>query len=297
MPKMGYIRPNSPPSMLRLFAFFVSTAVILSAAMRSPAWVDRPQATPYPVPIDAAAAHPVATADLAPNAMPQSDTLTAGVFPPNPAVLQGATRDLAELDVRLVTLAPGHGFRFPKDTADHLVIVHDGNIAFNLEPTAKTLGPGGTALFVSMFRPDIYNSGKTNASFYLFSFQSRSAPDSARYRQAPSGAVFIRDWPELEVKKTPKGESRAIFSQPTTWLKNINMHATTLNPGEISHPQHMHRAEEILLIRSGNVRMHIGNRYLPAKGGDLVFLPSGVPHDLENGTTGRTEYFALQWEP
>ena len=214
-----------------------------------------------------------------------ADTLTAGVFPPNATVVKGATRDLASLDIRLVTLPAGKSFHLANDAADHLIIIKDGNILLS----TKSLGPGGVGLFAATDKPVIHNTTKTGVSFYLFAFKSHSVPTAA-------GANFIRDWSDLEVKQTPKGESRAIFSQPTTWLKNINMHATTLNPGEISHPQHMHRAEEILLIRSGNVRMHIGNRYIPAKSGDLVFLPSGVPHDLENGHDGRTEYFALQWE-
>lgn len=221
------------------------------------------------------------------SAQANSDTLTAGVFPPEPTVLKGATRDLANLDIRLVTLTAGQSFRMPNDSADHLLIVKDGVI--DLGPIDKTLGPGGVGLFAAPDKPAIHNNTKTPVHFYLFAFKSHSGLKKA-------DAPFIHDWPELVMKPTPKGESRAIFNQPSTWLTNINMHATTLNPGEISHPQHMHRAEEILLIRSGNVRMHIANGYIPAKGGDLVFLPSGVPHDLENGNTGRTEYFALQWE-
>lgn len=224
-------------------------------------------------------------------AAPPSDTLTAGVFPPNPTVLKGATRDLADLDVRLITLQPGQTFDPIYDSTDHLIIVREGVIDLALDPPNRKLAAGGIALFAAPFNRTIIGAGHRSVSFYFFSFKSRSTADFSK-----TGSPFIRDWSALTVKKTPKGESRAIFSQPTTWLKNINMHATTLNPGEISHPQHMHRAEEILLIRSGNVRMHIGNGYIPANGGDLVFLPSGVPHDLENGNTGRTEYFALQWE-
>jgi quercetin dioxygenase-like cupin family protein len=235
-----------------------------------------------------------AAATLTGAAQSDTDTLTAGVFPPNATVLKGATRDLANLDIRLITLRASQSFHIPNDSADHLLIVKDG--AVNIEPTDKTLGPGGVGLFAGMSTPRLYNSGKTSARFYLFSFKSRTVPDYTRYKQAPSGSAFLEDWPALVVKPSPKGESRAIFSQPVTWLKNINMHATTLNPGEISHPQHMHRAEEILLLRSGNVRMHIAGGYIPAKGGDLVFLPSGVPHDLENGKAGKAEYFALQWE-
>jgi len=236
------------------------------------------------------AARPVATSTNLPPAAgpaaPRSDTLTAGVFPPRATVLKGATRDLASLDIRLINLPAGKSFRLANDSADHLIIIKDGNILLSTKP----LGPGGVGLFAATDKPVIHNTAKTLASFYLFAFKSRSGPKTTET------TPFLANWPDLVMKLTPKGESRAIFSQPTTWLKNINMHATTLNPGEISHPQHMHRAEEILLIRSGNVRMHIGNGYIPAKGGDLVFLPSGVPHDLENGNTGRTEYFALQWE-
>ena len=218
------------------------------------------------------------------SAAAQSDTLTAGVFPPEPIVLKGATRDLADLDIRLITLSAGRRFQPQNDSVDHLLIVKEGGMTI----AGKSLGPGGIGLYGSSIPPIL---AKINTTFYLLAFRSRSGPGHRVTTE------FIRDWPELSMKKTDKGESRAIFSQPTTWLKNLNMHATTLDPGQISHPQHIHRAEEIILLRSGQVRMHIGDRYIPANGGDLVFLPSGIPHNLENGNTGRTEYFALQWEP
>jgi quercetin dioxygenase-like cupin family protein len=225
------------------------------------------------------------------------DTLTATVFHvPTGASAQGrpmvdgATRDLSDLDVRLITLSPGRSFDFANDSADHLLIVREGTINIALDPPNRKLAAGGVALIPAGHKRTISCASHPNASFYLLAFKSRVGVDPNRV-----ATTFIRDWSDLVTKKTDKGESRAIFSQPTTWLKNINMHATTLNPGEISHPQHMHRAEEILLLRSGNVRMHIANGYIPAKGGDLVFLPSGVPHDLENGPDGRAEYFALQW--
>ena len=74
------------------------------------------------------------------------------------------------------------------------------------------------------------------------------------------------------------------------------MHATTLNPGEVSHLPHIHRSEEIILMRSGNVQRYINGKHYPATGGDIVFLSSGIPHALENKGSTRCEYFALQWE-
>ena len=101
----------------------------------------------------------------------------------------------------------------------------------------------------------------------------------------------------MPVQHTAKGETRQIFSQPTPWLSKIDLHATTLNPGESSHPPHIHRAEEIILMRSGHVQEYINGKHYPATEGDLIFLPSGNPHALENTGTERAEYFALQWQP
>jgi (S)-ureidoglycine aminohydrolase len=103
------------------------------------------------------------------------------------------------------------------------------------------------------------------------------------------------DWKDLAVKKTEKGESRQIFTRPTAWLGKMDMHATTLNAGEISHPPHVHRQEEIILLRKGDVQMQIGEGFYKASAGDLVFLSSGIPHALRNTGDGPCEYFALQW--
>jgi (S)-ureidoglycine aminohydrolase len=229
-----------------------------------------------------------------------ADTLTPTVFKiPATASAQGqpmvlgSTRDLSLLRVIVHTLKAGQSFAPPPgDSSDHLLIMKQGNLAFSSDTLHKTLGPGGIGLFAAGKRPSLRNTGRSKTVFYLFSFRSRQAstPDQAT-------AAIIIDWPDMVMKKTDKGESRQIFSCPTAWLNKIDMHATTLDPGQISHPQHMHRAEEIILLRSGHVRMHIANGYEKASAGDLVFLPSGVPHDLENGNTGRAEYFALQWMP
>jgi (S)-ureidoglycine aminohydrolase len=228
------------------------------------------------------------------------DTLTPTVFhvpaagsaQGQPMVL-GTTRDLSQLRLYVHTLRAGQSFTpSADDSCDHLLITKQGSLAFDIDSLPHTLGPGGIALFAAGKRLTLKNAGSNKTVFYLFSFRSRHTPNPDQVKTA-----IVIDWPDMVMKKTDKGESRQIFSCPTAWLSKIDMHATTLNPGQISHPQHMHRAEEIILLRSGHVRMHIADGYQNASAGDLVFLPSGVPHDLENGNTSRTEYFALQWMP
>lgn len=235
-----------------------------------------------------------------------ADTLTAGVsewdrarnhptkYGESRDLLNGATHDLSLLDVHAHTLYAGQSFSPPAESADHLLIIRDGNITVTIGAMHKVLGPGGVGLFAAGDIPLLLNTGTSNATCYLFSFRSNGRIDHGRAKRA--GGPLLLDWTELTMRTTDKGESRPIFSRPVAWLEKIDMHATTLNPGEISHPQHIHRAEEIILLRSGHVQEHIANGYQKLSGGDLVFLASGVPHNLENGPGDRCEYFALQWE-
>jgi (S)-ureidoglycine aminohydrolase len=206
-------------------------------------------------------------------------------------VLKGATHDLSLLDIRAITFNTGQTMSTSTDDADDLLIMKEGELTITGGGITKQLGPGGIALLPA---GQVYHTaykGTTAATWYLFRFVSRSAEDSSRTQQP-----LLLDWPEMTMKKTDKGESRQIFSQPTPWLSKIDMHATTLNPGEVSHLPHIHRSEEIILMRSGHVQMYINGQHYPATGGDLVFLASGNPHALENTGKERCEYFALQWQ-
>jgi len=257
----------------------------------------------------------VATTAAAQTGSPPGDTLTAQVAHwrnPKPAkkkahvdhhqpalsseLLKGSTRDLSLLDITSFTLDPGGSSPAAMDEADAdaLVIVKLGSLTVITPDTPKVLGPGGVALFAAGDRLRLTNTSTSPAICYLFLFQSRSPGNPGRARQA--GPPLLIDWHEMVMKRTDKGESRSIFNRPLSSLGRIDMHATTLNPGTVSHPPHVHRTEEIILLRSGNVREYIAGQYHTAAAGDLIFLPSGVPHAVENAGKTSCEYFALQWQ-
>jgi (S)-ureidoglycine aminohydrolase len=271
--------------------------VLVAAAS---AFITRPAVT-IPDPLSAALEVSVRNANL------QSDTLTAqvaewsklkvskGPVDDKREVLKGSTHDLSMLNIDAVTIDSGHSFHMALLQKDALVIVKEGSLTVTNDNTSKVLGPGGIALFPAGEKPGFMNMNQAPATYYVFYFQSRSAVNRERARQA--GPAFLIDWKEMVMKKTGKGESRQIFDRPVAWLGKIDMHATTLNAGEVSHPPHIHRAEEIILMRSGNSQMYIDGKYHKASAGDLVYLSSGVPHALENKSNERCEYFALQWLP
>jgi (S)-ureidoglycine aminohydrolase len=236
-----------------------------------------------------------------------ADTLTSGVSEWNKEkvtttsegssrqVLKGSTHDLSVLDVRAITLNPGSVAPLPNaGNFDRLLVAKEGSLTITSFGSPTSVGPGGVVLFSAIDSPSITNKSAKPATFYLFRFQPRLVEDSGRDRRAD--ATYTMDWPQMTVQKTPKGESRQILSRPASWLSKIDMHATTLKPGEVSHLPHIHRVEEIILMRSGHVQMYINGQHYPATDGDLVFLASGNPHALENTGTGNCTYFALQWE-
>ena len=105
----------------------------------------------------------------------------------------------------------------------------------------------------------------------------------------------MKDWNELQVKKTDKGESRPIFDRPSSMFPRFDVHATALNPGMSSHAPHTHRAEEVILMIKGNGEMLIGQTSHKAKAGDAILLRANIPHAFTNTGSVQCGYFAIQW--
>ena len=227
---------------------------------------------------------------------PKPDKKKDGPVQLSSELLKGPTRDLSLLDIHAFTLDPGGSSpAISQPETDALVIVKEGSLTIDIHDSAKVLGPGGVGLFAGGSYPRFTNTGTTAATWFVFLFRSWSPKSPDKPLQA--GPPLLIDWKDMVMKKTEKGESRQIFDRPLAWLSRIDMHATTLDPGQVSHPPHVHRTEELIIMRSGTVQEYIAGGYHKASAGDLIFLASGVPHAVENKGRERCEYFALQWRP
>src|ERR1700722_7595921 len=186
-------------------------------------------------------------------AMAQSDTLTAQVAPypgETGQVLKGSTHDLLLLDVRTLTIKSAIMLSGKPDTTDDLLIVKEGELDLTITDSSTSLGPGSVALIPAGI---LYSLEAKQSTYYRFRFRSRHLPVLLTTGQRP----FFLSWASMPVQQTAKGETRQIFSLPTPWLSRIDLHATTLNPGEVSHPPHTPRAEEIILMRTAHVQEYI----------------------------------------
>jgi (S)-ureidoglycine aminohydrolase len=209
-------------------------------------------------------------------------------------VLEGSTTSLSYFEVHTSTLEPGLASHPPHTHADfeELIIVKEGLIKITIGLVSKELGPGSVVFAMPDDEHGIENAGNKPATYYILKYKGRM-PNPERGKQA--GGSFMLNWNDLNTNNTGKGYRRNFFNRPTSQLAQFEMHTTALNADSVSHAPHTHVQEEIILILRGNVTMHIDGKLIPASPGDLVFLPSGIPHALLNTGKEQCEYFAFQW--
>jgi len=211
-------------------------------------------------------------------------------------ILEGSTPDLTLLEIHASTLEPGMAPHLPHSHADmeELLIVKEGTLKATINGVTSLLSPGSIALALPGDQHGFVNTGNSKATYYVLKFQSRSPMNGQRGRAG--GGSFTVNWDTLTVQPTDRGEKREVFDRSTALFRKMELHATTLDAGRVSHAPHIHRQEEIILLRSGDVEMQIGDKFYPASAGDLVFLSSGSLHALKNTGAGPCQYFALQWQ-
>lgn len=242
---------------------------------------------------------------MASSVMAQTDSLHAAVYSPRgkpqqmvnvtkQPILLGTTLDVKRFEVYTLTLAPGK--KYTSTAADskneQLIVVKDGSIKITVNDTAKTVGPGSLALILAGDKIGFENTSTQPVSWYVLNYQT-TMENIKRGRDA--GPSFLKDWNDLKVTKTTKGETRNVYDRPTSMFERFDVHATVLNNGFNSHDPHTHRAEELILMINGSSQFQIGQEKVQAKNGDAVLMASKVLHAAQNVGTAPCGYYAIQW--
>jgi quercetin dioxygenase-like cupin family protein len=102
-------------------------------------------------------------------------------------------------------------------------------------------------------------------------------------------------WNDLAVRKLEFGEIRDMFRSPTATLDELEIHATTLNPGQRPHPPHQHPYEEMLLLREGTLEAMVNDRVIPLTAGSVLFLAPNDMHGWQNKGESPASYYIITW--
>lgn len=120
-------------------------------------------------------------------------------------------------------------------------------------------------------------------------------PPMADSPSSPPLASAIFDWTQLPVVATPVGVRRAIFDATTRTMRNLECHATTLNPGETAHPPHRHPDEELVIVKDGTLDVTIEGSTTPAPTGSVVFFRSQDLHGMRNPGPASATYHVIRF--
>jgi XRE family transcriptional regulator, regulator of sulfur utilization len=130
----------------------------------------------------------------------------------------------------------------------------------------------------------------------IASFLTLAGVSAVRLAAAPDvmGSTIF-DWNDMKPTPNTHGEVRSVVRRPTATLDELEIHITTLNPGESSHAPHQHPNEELVIVRQGTVES-LNNGQLKRVGpGSIIFQASNQLHSLKNVGTEPAIYHVVNW--
>ena len=104
-------------------------------------------------------------------------------------------------------------------------------------------------------------------------------------------------WDKLTVTPTKVGARRAVCAAPTPNLAELEIHITTLNPGEEPHPPHQHPEEELMIIKEGTLAAQQGQTTNLVTAGGIIFEAANELHGLRNIGTNPATYYVIKIVP
>lgn len=238
-------------------------------------------------------------------AIAQTNTLRSGVYSvgkienisvgvEKQAIVKGETLDLKTLDIYTITLNTGKTYTpSVNNNLEQLIVIKTGTVQLKLKDTTQTIGPGSIALVLAGDQISFKNLTDKPVTWFVLNYRSVNPVNVQRGHDA--GPSFIKNWNELKVNRSVKGESRSLFDRPTSMFERFEVHATALNPGYASHDPHTHRVEEIILMLNGDVSETIAQDKLNAHAGDCIYLASAILHGPKNTFNQQCYYLAIQW--
>ncbi|ACU61722.1 cupin domain-containing protein [Chitinophaga pinensis] len=109
-----------------------------------------------------------------------------------------------------------------------------------------------------------------------------------------SSAIY--DWNKIKVEATKTGEKRQFLQAPTPTLDELELHVTTLNPGEAPHPPHQHPDEELIIVKEGIVESTVNKTTKRVGPGSVIFQASNQLHGIRNVGATQAVYYVIKWK-
>lgn len=180
--------------------------------------------------------------------------------------------------------------------AEKLLIIKQGQLGIEGENFKTELEERSVILIPEGKDVRLFSANGLEVAYFLIQWepnQRAAAPQTA----GNNSLIESFGYDSMDFRENSKGGRRSIRQAPSSTLKELEMHITTLKEGEKSHDPHTHLDEEIILILEGEVEEMINGTPYRLGPGSLIFLASMDPHGIRNAGKGTCEYYAIRFTP
>lgn len=217
------------------------------------------------------------------------------------AVMDSPTATLERLECHVSTLNPGRASHLPHThPQEEMILLREGELDVHINGVVRRAGPGSVLFYASNIPHAVSNPGPDRATYLVINLTTaETLALAARPVGAPAEAgklpstVFA--WDELPVKPTKAGQQRPVCNSPTTTLKNLECHVTTLPAGGAPHPSHHHPDEEIIAVKEGTIEVTIAGRTSRGGPGSVFFAGSNDEHGVKNVGDATATYYIIRF--
>jgi quercetin dioxygenase-like cupin family protein len=118
-------------------------------------------------------------------------------------------------------------------------------------------------------------------------------------QQQPPAPVLtsqVFDWSAVAPREVAYGSVRQFLRAPTATLAELEMHVTTLNPGQTSHAPHRHANEELIILKEGTLETLSLGEWKRVGPGSMIFNASNDLHGVRNVGTVPAVYHVVNWK-
>jgi XRE family transcriptional regulator, regulator of sulfur utilization len=105
----------------------------------------------------------------------------------------------------------------------------------------------------------------------------------------------IFDWNSMTSQPTKTGMVRRVVQKPTATLDELEIHITTLSPGESPHAPHQHPDEELVIIKEGTVESLVNGQTQRVGPGSIIFQAANQLHSIKNIGNSPATYHVIKW--
>jgi XRE family transcriptional regulator, regulator of sulfur utilization len=105
----------------------------------------------------------------------------------------------------------------------------------------------------------------------------------------------VFDWTTADTKPNDWGAVRQVVRERTPTLDELEIHISTLKPGQSPHAPHQHQHEELLILKEGTLETFQSGQTRRVGPGGIIFQASNEMHNVTNVGQAPATYFVIGW--